>query len=62
MLGKCQLAAFVATANPEKALEFYESTLGLKLISEEEYAIVFDANGTTLRISFYELGLARARH
>jgi len=50
VLGNCQLAAFVATADPEKAREFYESTLGLELISDEEYAIVFNANGTTLRI------------
>jgi catechol 2,3-dioxygenase-like lactoylglutathione lyase family enzyme len=50
MLDTCQLAAFVATSNPEKARHFYQNTLGLKLISDEEYAIVFDANGTTLRI------------
>jgi catechol 2,3-dioxygenase-like lactoylglutathione lyase family enzyme len=50
MLANCQIAAFVATANPEKARDFYENTLGLKLVSDEEYAIVFDADGTTLRI------------
>ncbi|MGH7783825.1 MAG: VOC family protein [Candidatus Binatia bacterium] len=50
MLAKCQLAAFAATTDPDKAREFYEKTLGLKLISDEEYAIVFDANGTTLSI------------
>jgi catechol 2,3-dioxygenase-like lactoylglutathione lyase family enzyme len=50
MLNNCQLAAFVATANPEKAKDFYQNTLGLTLVSDEEYAIVFDANGTTLRI------------
>ncbi|MGH9820680.1 MAG: VOC family protein [Pyrinomonadaceae bacterium] len=50
MLAKCQLAAFVATTDADKAREFYEKTLGLKLISDEEYAIVFDANGTTLSI------------
>lgn len=50
MLGNCQLAAFVATANPNKAREFYQNTLGLTLISDEEYAIVFDACGITLRV------------
>ena len=50
MLANCQIAAFVATANPDKARDFYEKTLGLKLVADEEYAIVFDANGTTLRI------------
>jgi catechol 2,3-dioxygenase-like lactoylglutathione lyase family enzyme len=50
MLANCQIAAFVATANPDRASDFYENTLGLKLVSDEEYAIVFDANGITLRI------------
>jgi Predicted enzyme related to lactoylglutathione lyase len=50
MLSNCQIAAFVATADADKAREFYENTLGLKLVSDEEYAIVFDANGITLRI------------
>lgn len=50
MLENCQLTAFVATADPDKARDFYENTLGLKLVSDEEYAIVFDANGTTLRV------------
>jgi len=50
MLANCNLAAFIATANPEKAKDFYQNTLGLTLTSDEEYAIVFDANGTTLRM------------
>ena len=45
-----QIAAFVATANADRSRTFYENTLGLKLVSDEEYAIVFDANGITLRI------------
>ena len=45
-----QIAAFVATANAERSRTFYENTLGLKLVADEEYAIVFDANGITLRI------------
>ena len=50
MLANCQLAAFVATSNAERAKDFYQNTLGLNLISDEEYALVFDANGITLRI------------
>ena len=50
MLNTERLAAFVATANPEQARAFYENTLGLTLVSDEEYALVFDANGTTLRV------------
>lgn len=49
-LATSRLAAFVATADAEAARAFYQDVLGLTLISDEEYAIVFDANGTTLRI------------
>ena len=44
------LIAFVATASPEKARAFYESVLGLTLVSDEQWAIVFDAHGTMLRV------------
>jgi catechol 2,3-dioxygenase-like lactoylglutathione lyase family enzyme len=50
MLGKSKLAAFIATSKPEEAKAFFEDKLGLTLISDEEYALVFDANGTTLRV------------
>ena len=50
MLGGCELAAFIATSKPNEARAFYEEVLGLTLLSDEEYAIVFDANGTTLRV------------
>jgi catechol 2,3-dioxygenase-like lactoylglutathione lyase family enzyme len=50
MLGNCDLVAFVATSKPKEARDFYQNTLGLSLISDEQYALVFDANGTTLRI------------
>ena len=49
-LGSSAVAAFIATANAEASREFYENVLGLSFISDDEYAIVFDANGTTLRI------------
>lgn len=48
------LSAFVATANPTAARDFYENTLGLKFVSDQDHALVFDANGTTLRIQKVE--------
>lgn len=42
--------AFVATAAAEKALPFYRDVLGLKLVEDTPFAIVFDAFGTTLRV------------
>jgi catechol 2,3-dioxygenase-like lactoylglutathione lyase family enzyme len=51
MLGTCDLMAFVPTTQPEKARAFYENTLGLKLVSDDEYAMMFEANGVRLRIA-----------
>jgi catechol 2,3-dioxygenase-like lactoylglutathione lyase family enzyme len=50
MLNSSPIIAFVATQNPARAREFYENTLGLRLINDESSAIVFDANGTMLRV------------
>ncbi len=43
--------AFVATREPSRAKEFYRDTLGLRLVSEDELALVFDAAGTMLRVT-----------
>lgn len=50
MLGKQTLIAFVATADGARARQFYEGTLGLSLVSDDPFALVFDANGTTIRL------------
>jgi catechol 2,3-dioxygenase-like lactoylglutathione lyase family enzyme len=43
---------FVATSDPDRARKFYRDTLGLPLLSEElPFALVFDANGTMLRVT-----------
>lgn len=42
--------AFLATSQPEQARRFYAEVLGLNFIEEHEFAIVFDAYGTTLRM------------
>jgi catechol 2,3-dioxygenase-like lactoylglutathione lyase family enzyme len=43
--------AFVATRDPSRAKKFYRDTLGLPLISEDDFALVFDAAGTMLRVT-----------
>ena len=59
MLGTHKLMAFVATTNAARARTFYEGTLGLRLIADEPYSIVFDAHGTMLRVQkVRELALA----
>ncbi|HEY2408386.1 MAG TPA: VOC family protein [Polyangiaceae bacterium] len=50
MLGTHAVVAFIATRDGVVARQFYEKTLGLRLISDEPWVLVFDANGTTLRI------------
>jgi len=51
MLSGDHLKAFVPTTKPKKAKSFYNDTLGLKLLSEDNYALEFDANGTLLRVA-----------
>jgi catechol 2,3-dioxygenase-like lactoylglutathione lyase family enzyme len=54
MLSDSRIVAFVASSDPERARAFYEGVLGLKLLRDEEYALIFDANGTTLRLQKVE--------
>jgi catechol 2,3-dioxygenase-like lactoylglutathione lyase family enzyme len=51
MLANSPIVAFVATTDPSRAKAFYRDVLGLLLISEDEYALVFDAHGTMLRVA-----------
>jgi predicted enzyme related to lactoylglutathione lyase len=49
-MNKSKLICFVATARPAEAKRFYEETLDLKLVDDSPFALVFDANGTMLRV------------
>jgi catechol 2,3-dioxygenase-like lactoylglutathione lyase family enzyme len=46
-----KLVAFVATRNPELSKQFYRDKLGLKFLSDDGFALVFDIAGTMLRIA-----------
>ena len=50
MLADKELKAFVPTVKPGEAKTFYKDILGLKLLSEDHYALEFNANGTLLRV------------
>jgi catechol 2,3-dioxygenase-like lactoylglutathione lyase family enzyme len=54
MLGTSKIVAFAATTRPDASKLFYEETLGLRLVGDDKFAIVFDANGTMLRIQKVE--------
>ena len=43
--------AFIVTRDRGKAKNFYGDTLGFALMQEDDFAAVFDLNGTKLRIS-----------
>jgi catechol 2,3-dioxygenase-like lactoylglutathione lyase family enzyme len=51
MLGTADLIAFVPTRDPQKARHFYEETLGLEFVSQDAFALVFNAHGVTIRIA-----------
>lgn len=51
MLKSRPIVAFVATTDPKRAKSFYADTLGLRLTSEDGFALAFDAGGTMLRVA-----------
>lgn len=53
--GLHKIVAFAATSRPVKARRFYRDILGLRLVSEDEFALAFDAHGTMLRVSIVKV-------
>ena len=51
MLSNSEIIAFIGTKSPEASLHFYRDVLGLHLVADEPSAMVFDSNGTMLRVS-----------
>jgi len=51
VLATNDVIAFASTTDLARARSFYGETLGLPIVDENEYASVFDANGTMLRIT-----------
>jgi catechol 2,3-dioxygenase-like lactoylglutathione lyase family enzyme len=50
ILASAPLIAFLATADAARARTFYTGTLGLRLVEDSPFALVFDVMGTMLRI------------
>jgi catechol 2,3-dioxygenase-like lactoylglutathione lyase family enzyme len=51
MLQNAKVVAFVGTRDAARAKAFYAGTLGLSLTEENSFALVFDVNGTMLRVT-----------
>jgi len=54
MLSDPKITAFLPTCKPKLSKQFYKNILGLQLVSEDEYALEFVWNGTSLRITIVD--------
>ncbi len=51
MLADSPAMAFLAVSDMKRARAFYEDVLGLKITSDDEWAVVAEAGGVTIRIT-----------
>jgi catechol 2,3-dioxygenase-like lactoylglutathione lyase family enzyme len=51
LLGSQKIMAIIGACDPGRAKAFYRDSLGLRFVSEDSFAVVFDADGIMLRIS-----------
>jgi catechol 2,3-dioxygenase-like lactoylglutathione lyase family enzyme len=49
-LASSTIATFIAAPDPTSSREFYENVLGLTVVSDDDFAVEFDCNGTSLRM------------
>jgi catechol 2,3-dioxygenase-like lactoylglutathione lyase family enzyme len=50
MLNREKLMAFVATSDGARARRFYETALGFRVLSDDEFALALDTGSGTLRV------------
>jgi catechol 2,3-dioxygenase-like lactoylglutathione lyase family enzyme len=46
-----KLIGFIPTRDAARARAFYQETLGLRFVEDDNFALVFDSNGTMIRIA-----------
>jgi len=51
MLSSHKIMAFAPTLDANKARPFYEGILGLRVLSQDNFALALDANGIMLRVT-----------
>ncbi|MFZ0592046.1 MAG: VOC family protein [Bryobacteraceae bacterium] len=49
-----RIMAFIVITKPDRAIQFYRDTLGLHLVSEDGFALVFELDGTMIRAGIAE--------
>ncbi len=50
MLGTMDITGFIPTTDAARARTFYEKALGLRFVSDDDFAVVFNANGNMIRV------------
>jgi catechol 2,3-dioxygenase-like lactoylglutathione lyase family enzyme len=50
MLGSSAVVAFVPSRSPKQSRSFYEHTLGLGFVGDDQFASVYDANDVMVRV------------
>ena len=50
MLADFKLMAFLATTDAARSRAFYEGVLGLRFVSEDDFAVVYDIRGIEFRL------------
>ena len=50
MLDQAKLVAFIPSRDPKKAKSFFIDVLGLRLVSEDAFAVIFDSSGIAVRL------------
>ena len=50
MLGSQSIVGFIPTKDFGQAKEFYGDTLGLRVVSEDQFAVVFESAATMIRV------------
>ena len=56
MLATTKLMAFAPTRDANKARQFYEGVLGLRVLSQDGFAVALDADGIMLRVTIVPAG------
>jgi len=51
MLDSASVIGFIPTRDFRRAKTFYETKLGLRFVSEDDFALVFESGGTVIRIA-----------
>ena len=54
MLAAAELVGFLATRDPDRSRSFFVDTLGLELVADDPFALVFDSNGTQVRVAWFK--------